>query len=110
MARSISSLILPFALLCFSKLAFSAFGVNADYKYPFQNPSLSWEKRVDDLVGRLTLQEISAQTMAIYGKSTPAITRLGINPYVWITECIRGEVGTNTTAFPQPIGLAAAFR
>lgn len=82
----------------------------SDYKYPFLNPTLSWEMRVDDLVSRLTLEEIASQTMAIYGKSTPAIDSLGIKPYVWITECIRGEVGTNTTAFPQSIGLAASFR
>ena len=41
----------------------------------------------------------------------PAITRLGINPYPWCTECIRGDVEAGpATAFPQVIGLAATFR
>ena len=56
------------------------------------------------------VKEIVPQTMAIYGKPTPAISRLGIKPYVWITECLRGEVSTNGTAFPQSIGLGATFR
>ena len=29
--------------------------------YPFRNVSLPWEERVDDLVGRLTLEEIQQQ-------------------------------------------------
>ena len=32
------------------------------YKYPFQDPSLPWDQRVDDLVGRLTIDEIAKQT------------------------------------------------
>ncbi len=80
------------------------------YKYPFQDPSLDWDVRVEDLVGRLSLQEVTDQTLAIYGKYTPSIERLGIKPYVWITECIHGEVNTNATAFPHSIGLAASFR
>ena len=74
---------------------------------PFRDPSLPWDARVDDLVGRMTLPEIVPQTLA---GPTPAIPRLGIQPYVWSTECIRGQVSTNTTAFPQSLGLAATFR
>lgn len=98
-------------------IVFRSFGTNATEchnqavpKYPFQDPSLSWEVRLDDLVNRLTLEEIVAQTLASYGGATPAIPRLGISPYVWISECLHGQVHTNTTAFPQAIGLAAAFR
>ena len=36
--------------------------------------------------------------------------RLGIKPYVWQTECLRGQMKTNATAFPQALGLAATFR
>lgn len=78
--------------------------------FPFQDPTLSWDARADDLVGRLTLDEIVPQTLAVYGGSTPAIDRLQIKPYVWITECLHGQVSTNTTAFPQAIGLGASFR
>ena len=79
-----------------------------DYQFPFMDPTLSWDKRVDDLVGRLTLDEISPQTVA--ADLTPEIPRLGIKPYAWDTECIRGQAHTNTTAFPHSIGLSATFR
>jgi beta-glucosidase len=65
--------------------------------------------RADDLVSRLTLEEIVPQTKAVYGGHTPAIDRLDIKPYVWISECLHGQVGANTTAFPQSLGLAASF-
>ena len=77
--------------------------------YPFMDPELPWEQRVDDLVGRLTLEEIVNQTMHINHQPVPAIPRLGIKPYIWNTECMRGQVATNTTAFPQSLGLAASF-
>ncbi len=90
-------------------------GVNAD-TYAFRDPSLPWSRRVDDLVNRLTLEEIVNQTFVSNreGKGiqsvAPAISRLGINPYVWKTDCTRGSAHTNATAFPQDIGLAASFR
>ncbi len=41
----------------------------------------------------------------------PGIPRLGINPYPWGTECLRGDVDAGpATAFPQAVGLAATFR
>ena len=79
-------------------------------KYPFLDPSLPWDVRVDDLVSRLTLEEIVQQAEALYGPATPAIPRLGIKPYIWVTECLRGQAKSNTTAFPQALGLAASFR
>ncbi|XP_070191027.1 uncharacterized protein [Littorina saxatilis] len=82
--------------------------------YPFQNTSLSWEERVADLVGRLTLEEIQEQ-MGRGGAGNiagpaPAIPRLGIGKFAWGTECLRGDVGAgDATAFPQALGLGAAF-
>lgn len=36
----------------------------------------------------------------------PAISRLGINPYQWGTECLSGDVGAGpATSFPQAIGM-----
>ena len=36
----------------------------------------------------------------------PAISRLGINPYQWGTECLSGDVGAGpATSFPQSIGM-----
>ena len=80
--------------------------VRGQYKYRFLDPDLPWNDRVDDLVGRLTLQEMVNQTMT----GINGIDRLGIKPYVWSTECLRGHVGQFATAFPQSLGLAATFR
>ena len=81
--------------------------------YPFRNTSLPWDQRVDDLVGRLTLDEITLQMAkggaGINGPSPP-IDRLGIKPYQWNTECLHGDVGHNATSYPQSIGLASSFR
>lgn len=83
--------------------------------FPFRNISLPWNTRVDDLVSRLTLADVMFQMAkggtSIHGGPAPAIPRLGIGPYSWNTECLRGD-GTagEATGFPQAIGLAAAFK
>ncbi|XP_005113327.1 probable beta-D-xylosidase 7 [Aplysia californica] len=83
--------------------------------FPFRNTSLPWDKRVDDLVSRLTLEEIQVQMSrggaGDLGGPAPAIPRLGIGPYQWDTECLRGDGAAieNATGFPQAIGLAATF-
>ena len=82
--------------------------------FPFRNISFSWNERVDDLVSRLTIAEITLQ-MAKGGAGTrggpaPPISRLGIKAYSWNTECLRGDAQAGeATSFPQAIGLAAAF-
>ena len=76
--------------------------------YPFMDPELPWEARVDDLVRRLTLEEVQNQTIS--GGPTSGIPRLGIPPYPYSTECIRGQVGTNATGYPHSIGLGATFK
>lgn len=75
--------------------------------YPFQNPSLPIDIRVNDLVSRLTLEEKVNQML----NSTPAIERLGIPPYDWWNECLHGVARTKypTTSYPQAIGMAATF-
>ena len=77
------------------------------YDYPFQNPSLPIEKRVNDLVSRLTLEEKVSQML----NATPAIDRLGIPAYDWWNECLHGVARTKfkTTSYPQAIGMAATF-
>ncbi|XP_061167474.1 xylan 1,4-beta-xylosidase-like [Saccostrea echinata] len=82
--------------------------------YPFRNTSLPWDVRVKDLVSRLTIEEIVVQ-MSRGGSGpraspAPAIPRLGIGPFSWNTECLRGDVyAGNATSFPQSLGLAATF-
>ncbi len=74
--------------------------------YPFQNPDLSVEDRVNDLVDRLTLEEKIGQL----NYDAPAIERLDIPAYNWWNECLHG-VGRagKATVFPQAIGMAASW-
>ena len=82
--------------------------------YPFRNTSLGFEERVKDLIGRLSLEEKIAQMShggADKNSPTPAIQRLGIGPYQFGTECLRGDVGAgNATAFPPSFGTSSCFR
>lgn len=74
---------------------------------PYQNSSLSFEQRADDLVAHMTIDEKISQML----HNAPAILRLGIPAYNWWNECLHG-VGRskyNVTVFPQAIGLAATF-
>lgn len=81
--------------------------VNKKYEYPFRDPSHSVEKRVNDLVSRLTLEEKVAQMLNV----TPSIDRLGIPAYDWWNECLHGVARTpfKVTSYPQAIGMAATF-
>jgi len=73
---------------------------------PFQDPSLAIDKRVDDLIGRLTLEEKTSLLIA----GTRGVPRLGILPYHYWNECLHGVARAGTaTVFPQAIGLAAMW-
>jgi len=73
---------------------------------PFKNPKLPVEKRVDDLISRMTLEEKISQLLDY----AVAIPRLGIPEYNWWNEGLHGVARAGTaTVFPQAIGLAAAF-
>jgi len=74
--------------------------------YPFQNPSLTGDARVGDLLSRMTLAEKAAQML----HDAPAIPRLGIPAYNWWNEGLHGVARAGiATVFPQAIGLAAAW-
>jgi beta-glucosidase len=74
--------------------------------YPFFDPNLTLERRVDDLIGRLTLEEKISQML----HESPAVDRLGVPAYNWWNEACHG-VGRNgrATVFPQVIGLGATW-
>ncbi|MDQ1692874.1 MAG: beta-glucosidase, partial [Acidobacteriaceae bacterium] len=54
--------------------------------FPFQDPNLPLEQRVDDLVHRMTLEEKASQMR----HEAPAIPRLGIPAYDWWSEGLHG--------------------
>jgi beta-glucosidase len=77
------------------------------HEFNFQDPKLSFEVRVSDLVKRMTLEEKVAQML----NSAPAIPRLHIPPYDWWNETLHGVARTpyNVTVYPQAIAMAATF-
>ena len=73
---------------------------------PYQDTTLPVDQRVDDLLGRLTLEEKTLLMM----NSSPSIPRLGIPQFDWWSEALHG-VGRNglSTVFPSCIGMACSF-
>jgi beta-glucosidase len=87
-------------------LTWTSVSFSQNYTYDFQNPDLPLEKRVDDLVSRLTLEEKVSQIMNI----APGIPRLGVLPYDHWSEALHGLALTGiATVFPQAIGLASTW-
>nr|KAG5694882.1 hypothetical protein BaRGS_029499 [Batillaria attramentaria] len=94
-----------------------------DDTLPAPRLQLAWFDRVTVAPGQngdVTVPfEVEARTMALWisdgwritpGQPAVAIPRLGIGPYQFGTECLRGDVDAgNATAFPQALGLAATF-
>lgn len=72
----------------------------------YLNPDLPIEQRVNDLVGRMTLEEKVSQMK----DEAEAIERLGIPKYNWWNEALHGVARSGlATVFPQAIGLAATW-
>lgn len=79
--------------------------VNAQYKYPFQNPTLSNKERVENLISLLTPEE----KVGLMMNKSASVDRLGIPSYNWWSEACHGVRQGGYTVYPQPIGMAAAF-
>lgn len=74
--------------------------------FPFQDTTLPVSQRVEDLIGRLTLDE----KLAFLEHQNPAVERLGIKPYSWWNEALHGIARNGiATVYPMPIALAASF-
>lgn len=75
----------------------------------FRNTSLPENERINDLLGRLTLQEKCGMLV----NWQRAIPRLGLKEAHMGLEIARGHVSRDpahpSTVFPQPIGMAAMF-
>ncbi|WP_238398363.1 glycoside hydrolase family 3 C-terminal domain-containing protein [Edaphobacter sp. 12200R-103] len=75
-------------------------------KPAYQDSSLPMERRVDDLVSRMTLDEKAQQLV----NTAPAIPRLGVPAYDFWNEGLHGVARSGyATLFPQAIGMAATF-
>jgi beta-glucosidase len=75
-------------------------------RLPFRDPVLPIDKRVDDLLGRLTLDE----RIALLHQYPPAVERLGIASFRTGTEALHGvsRLG-GATVFPQAVGPGATW-
>ena len=86
-------------------LAVAALSLCAQTKPVYQDPAAPVEKRVDDLVSRMTLEEKVSQLM----NDSKAIDRLGIPAYNWWNECLHGVARAGrATVFPQTIEIGRA--
>ncbi len=67
---------------------------------------LPFEERVNDLVGRMTLEEKAAQLLY----TAPSIPRLGVPEYNWWNEALHGVARAGyATVFPQSITIANSW-
>jgi beta-glucosidase len=74
--------------------------------FPFRDPDLPLDARLDDLLGRLTL----AEKVAFMHQHQPAIERLGVEPFHTGMEAVHGVAWEGpATVFPQPVGLASMW-
>ena len=83
----------------------AACGPKQTYEYPFQNPKLKIEDRVENLISLLTPEE----KVGLMMNKAISVDRLGIPSYNWWSEACHGVRQDGYTVYPQPIGMAAAF-
>ena len=75
-------------------------------KPAYLDTALSFEERVKDLVGRLTL----AEKVTLIGHAAQGVPRLNIPGYNYWSEALHGVARNGrATVFPQAIGLAATW-
>lgn len=92
-------------LLVLSVLSLACLWAQNSEQPPYMNPALSAEQRAADLVHRMTVEEKVTQLV----NQARAIPRLNVPAYDWWSEALHGVMSKGTTAFPEPIGLAATF-
>ncbi|WP_282123537.1 glycoside hydrolase family 3 C-terminal domain-containing protein [Algibacter mikhailovii] len=79
--------------------------INTVNSQVWKNPNESIEKRVNDLISRLTLEE----KISYCGSKIPGIERLGIPEYEWYGEALHGIIAWNCTQFPQNIAMGSTW-
>lgn len=95
---------LPF-LSTLALLAVSALSAATEATLPFRDPALPVEQRLDDLIGRLTLEEKAI----LLNHRGPTLARLGIRSDQW-NQCLNGvKWDRPTTLFPICLAMAATW-
>ncbi|KUO16468.1 glycoside hydrolase family 3 protein [Streptomyces dysideae] len=80
--------------------------LSAADRLPFRDPALPIDKRVDDLLGRFTLDE----RIALLHQYAPAVERLGVASFRTGAEALHGVSWLGeATVFPQAVGLGATW-
>jgi beta-glucosidase len=75
-------------------------------RLPYRDPALPLDKRIDDLLERLTLDE----RIAMLHQYAPAVPRLGLGAFRTGTEALHGVAWLGpATVFPQAVGLGATW-
>lgn len=98
--RSFLFLCLLFIFLC------GNLPVMAQEKMLFRDETQPAEKRIKDLLSRLTIEE----KISLLGYKAAAIPRLNIPAYNWWNEALHGVARAGlATVFPQAIAMAATF-
>jgi len=84
----------------------SSFAQKTGNQPAYKDAQLPVERRVADLISRMTVEEKVSQVVHTAG----AVPRLGIPEYNWWNEGLHGVARAgNATVFPQAIGMAATF-
>ncbi|MFC4884469.1 glycoside hydrolase family 3 C-terminal domain-containing protein [Streptomyces beijiangensis] len=77
-----------------------------DLQPPFRDPQLSQDKRIDDLLARLT----TGERIAMLHQFAPAVERLGVAAFRTGQEALHGVAWMGrATVFPQAVGLGASW-
>ena len=95
-------ILLTVALAC---MLLPAQGQKKTYDFPFQDPSLPMEERIDDLLSLLTPEE----KIGLLMNKSISVDKLGIPSYNWWSEACHGVRADGYTVYPQTIALGASF-
>jgi beta-glucosidase len=72
---------------------------------PYKNRDLSIDRRIDDLLPRMTLEEKAHQLATLYPN---AVVRLGI-PHIQAGEALHGICLKHATSFPSPLAMGSTW-
>ncbi len=78
---------------------------NHDFIFPYRDPALPLNDRVENLLSLLT----PVEKVGLMMNKSISVDRLDIPSYNWWSEACHGVRQSDYTVYPQPIGMASAF-